>query len=78
MEIGHTTEWFKDNADCFDEWWDADEFDWLELSDYLTIYCGEHIKKWWDAEKFNWYADASYYLMEYCSKDFELWWNSNK
>ena len=68
MKIEYTHKRFKDNADKFDQWFDAEKFD-RDDSIYLAIYCHEEFKTWWDPDKFNWHY--SYYLAIYCHEEFK-------
>ena len=55
-------------SDKFNEWWDADKFDWKH-SRHLATHCSDHFDEWWDAAKFNWEND-SVDLAQHCSSKF--------
>ena len=56
----------RDHNDKFDEWWDADRFDWLQFSICLPSRCSYFFDKWWDGDKYNW-LEFSAYLPAHCS-----------
>jgi len=61
----------------FDEWWDADKYDWEKSSAYLAHHCFKHFDKWWDADKFNW-SEGSWYLARYLRNYFDIWWDPDR
>ena len=75
VEIEHTYDWFRENADDFDLWFDSETFDW-KWSRALARFCSKDFAVWWDAEKFNW--DDSDSLVWWCSKDFDIWWDADR
>ena len=65
------------HAEYFDEWWDADVFDFGHYFKDLAKYCSAYFEVWWDADQFNW-EDNSRDLAKYCSAYFEVWWDADQ
>jgi len=65
---------FKSSVE-FNEWWDAEKFNWNKGSFYLLRYYSDYFNEWWDSEKFNW--GEVIYLVKYCW-DYRNIWCQNK
>ena len=76
FDIEYNGTWFNENADSFDEWFDADKFNWGSCN-LLAIYCIDHFDKWWDTDKYDW-EFWDYILAQCCSDHFEKWWDADK
>ena len=76
IEIEYSWQWFKANADTFDDWFDSNTFDWEYYSNCLISYCHNHFEKWWSADKFDW--ESSGLLAKHCSEYFDIWWDVDK
>ena len=75
MKVQYKYEWFEKNCDKFDEWFDADRFDWY-WSNWLAKYCSQHFDKWFDPDDFNW--DGSHWLAKFCSQHFDKWFDADR
>ncbi len=56
----------------FDDWWDAEQFDWQSCSWHLAAYCWMHFEKWWDPNKFVW--DKVESLVKCCNQYIDIWY----
>tara|TARA_R110002020_G_scaffold96724_7_gene231320 strand:- start:1325 stop:1600 length:276 start_codon:yes stop_codon:yes gene_type:complete len=75
MKVEYNAQWLVDNADEFDEWFNADKFNWYHGGGLLIGYCSDHFEKWFNADKFNW-KDYGWYLPLNFIKYIDIWYDS--